>query len=51
MTKEEYLKEYEKLAILKWQEKELGEQLLELTVAQRKAHNETRLQRELVENF
>lgn len=51
MTKEEFIAEHLKLAELKWTELELGEQLVKLTVEQKKAHNDVRLQRDRVEDL
>jgi hypothetical protein len=49
MTKQEFINEHVKYAELRWQEIELGEQLIKLTLEQRRLHNEVRLAKEKLE--
>lgn len=49
MIKEQFIKQHLDYAELRWKELELGEQIINLTAEQRKAHNEVRLAKEQLE--
>lgn len=51
MTKDQIIEEFKKWGEFVAIEAELGEQLLQLTVAQKKAHNDTRLQADKCRNL
>ena len=51
MSKQDIIKEYTLLGELVAQESELGEKLIQLTIAQKKAHNNTRLQADKCRNL
>jgi len=51
MTKEQFLLEYLRLGEAKWEERELGEQLITLTASQRKAHQKSIQQADIIRNL
>ena len=51
INKEQFLLEYLHLGEAKWEERELGIQLIALTTEQRKSHLATLAQRDLIRNI
>jgi len=51
ITKEQFLLEYLRLGEAKWKERELGEQFIQLTADQRKAHQDTLTQSDIIKNL